>query len=175
MSDVIGEVGSYADLPTRADRREERTEKKPRDKAGDDKASQDEPLAMARQRVADALIADGFLGFNVARCDSLRRFVQTTQTSVASDVNETIDYVRAILSEHGYYGLTSSGQEKMDVFVEPDMPGLRGPMDVAIHAPMIQAAEETAKETGSQIQTQPETAEETQANVSSDAALKLLV
>lgn len=175
MSDLIREVCSYSGPPSAIGRRPPpRTTVKTADKADGDQPSTEGFLASSRQEVAEALTTAGFLGFNVARCQALRRFAQSTAAGGTSDVDVTINSVRAALSKHGFCSPTSSGTEKIEMFVEPNEQPTRE-RDTAMNSPAaVEAARQVAAQTASQIQEQPQTAEGTQAHLSGDVAVKLL-
>jgi hypothetical protein len=178
MNDLIGEVSAhtYGDPPLVLRRQPAaRTRVRTADEAGNRRSSTEGALALSQQAVEQALSADGFLGFNIARCDSLRIFSQATAAGDSSDVNTTIDYIRDALREHGYCSLTSSGTEKMKVFVEPNEQQTGDPAMEIDSAVFVETARQITAQTASQIQEQPETASQTQARVPGGVAVKLLL
>jgi ketosteroid isomerase-like protein len=144
------------------------------DKAVRNQPSAEGPLALSRQQVAQALSAAGFLGLNGPRCKTQRQFTQGAAKDSTSDVNLTINFVRAALNKHGFCSLASSGAEEMEVFVEPNEQQT-GESDAAKDwAATVEATKQLAARTARQIRKDEQTAEGTQAHVSGDVAVKLL-
>ena len=175
MSNLITEIGLCSGPPAGLARQPPaRTKTQTAGAVGENPPLTEGFLAMSRQDVAEALTTAGFLGFNVARREALRRFAQSAAEGGTSDVDVTINYVRAALSEHGFCSLTSSGTEKIQVFVEPNNQQTGGPATAIDPAAIVEAAGHVAAQAASQIQEQPQTAQEAQAHVSADVAVKLL-
>jgi hypothetical protein len=174
MSDLMWEVSHCGGpLSDAAWRQPVRTAGKTAGKTDDKRPFAGGSLDNSRQAVAEALTAAGFLGFSTSRRDALRRFAQCTGGVGTADVSVTINWVRAALLEHGFCGLTSSGMDKIKAFLVPDKPPMDAPADTTDSA-ATRAATEAAAQTAGQVQDQPEMAEAAQANVTGDAAVKLL-
>ncbi len=175
MDGWIGEVGLHTGpLWVVHRQRLPRTTGKAADKSGS--PSTDGSMALSRKWVAERLTADGFFGFNISQCESLRLFAQAEagSESGSKDASSVVDCVRDALREHGYYCPTSSGTEKIAVFLEPTEQPTSEPAAEIDSSTFLETAQEIAAQTAGQIQAQPDLASEAQARVFGGVAVKLL-
>ena len=175
MNDSIGEVSLYT-RPLAGLRRPwpSRSKGKAADKSGSPSA--EGPMALSRKWVKERLTTDGFFGFNISQCESLHLFAQAGAggESASKDVSSVVDCVRDALRAHGYYCPTSSGTEKITVFIEPTEQPTSELVDEIDSSAFLQTAQEIAAQTAGQIEEQPDLATEAQARVFSGVAVKLL-
>ncbi len=152
-----------------------RTRERITDEGGKRRSLTEGALTLSQQSLERLLTADGFLGFNIGQCESLRRYAQAAAQNSATDSNATIDYVRDALRKHGFYGLTSSGTENMQVFVEPyEEQTSETSVEIDTGA-FLETVQQITTQTADLIQAQPETASDTQARVPGGAAVRLLL
>jgi hypothetical protein len=176
MSALIGGIGLYSGPPLVIRRQPAaRTREKTTDEGGKRRSATEGALVRSQQWLKQALTVDGFFGFNIGQCESLRRFAQATATPDTSAVSSTIDYVLAALREHGYCNPTSSGTERMKVFVEPNEEQTGEPTVEIDTAAFLGAVQQITTQTADLIREQPETASDAQARVPGGAAVKLLL